>query len=132
VLTAADARIAVERGAAAVFVSNHGGRQLDGAPAALDALPAVVAEVGGEVAVGLDGGVRRGTDVLKALALGASVVAVGRPVVWGLAADGADGVARALEIIRSETQAALALLGLPTVAAVTRDVVEPSPYTPSL
>ncbi len=132
IMTPADARRAVECGAASVFVSNHGGRQLDGAPAALDALPAIAAEVGAEVPVGLDGGVRRGPDVLKAVALGASVVAVGRPVVWGLAADGEAGVARVLGILRSETHAALALLGLPSIAAVTRDAVELSPYPSTL
>ncbi len=127
-----DARTAVECGAASVFVSNHGGRQLDGAPAALDALPAIAAEVGHDIPVGLDGGVRRGPDVLKALALGASVVAVGRPAVWGLAADGADGVARVLEILRSEIHAALALVGRPSVAALTRDDIEQSPYAPTM
>ena len=132
ILAAGDARLAVEAGAASVFVSNHGGRQLDGAPAALDALPAIAVEVGGEVPVGLDGGVRRGPDVVKALALGASVVAVGRPAVWGLAADGEAGVARVLEIVRRETHAALALLGLPHVCALTRDALEPSPYAPTL
>ena len=85
----------VTAGAAAVWVSNHGGRQLDGAPAALDALVRA-AEIGGELPIGVDGGVRRGSDVAKALALGADVVAIGRPAVMGLAAAGAEGVRRVL------------------------------------
>uniref|UniRef100_UPI001041669C alpha-hydroxy acid oxidase n=1 Tax=Actinomadura roseirufa TaxID=2094049 RepID=UPI001041669C len=93
VLHPADVRPALEHGAAALIVSNHGGRQLDGVPASLDALPDVVAAVAGAVPVLMDGGVRRGSDVLKALALGASAVAVGRPVLWGLAAGGEAGVA---------------------------------------
>ncbi len=115
-----DARMAVEHGAAAVVVSNHGGRQLDGAVATLDALPAVVDAIG-EVYV--DGGVRRGTDVLKALALGARAVLVGRPVLWGLAARGTGGAAHVLEILRSELDQALALAGCPTPDHVDRDLL---------
>src|SRR5213075_1586823 len=92
VVTAEDAETAVEHGAAAVVVSNHGGRQLDGAPAALDALPEVAAAAGGRVEVLMDGGVRRGQHVLKALALGARAVLIGRPYLWGLAVDGEAGV----------------------------------------
>jgi isopentenyl diphosphate isomerase/L-lactate dehydrogenase-like FMN-dependent dehydrogenase/phosphoglycerate dehydrogenase-like enzyme len=127
VLVAADAREAVAAGASAVFVSNHGGRQLDRVAGALDALPAVVAEVGAEVPVGLDGGVRRGTDVVTALALGAAVVAVGRPAAWGLAADGEDGVARVLAILRKETTSAMAMVGRGRVADLDASVVEPAP-----
>src|SRR5262249_57048629 len=92
VLRADDARAALDHGAAALAVSNHGGRQLDGAVASLDALPAVVEAVAGRVPVLLDGGVRRGSDALAALALGAAAVGIGRPVLWGLAVDGQAGV----------------------------------------
>jgi len=111
VLTAADARAAVAHGAAAVIVSNHGGRQLDGAPAAIDALPEVVAEVGAEVPVIIDGGIRHGSDVLIALALGATAVGIGRPAAWGLTAGGADGVARVLSILAEEYAIARTLAG---------------------
>lgn len=111
VLTAEDALLAVEHGAAAVVVSNHGGRQLDGVPASLDALPEVAEAVEGRVPVLMDGGVRRGVDVLKALALGADAVLVGRPLLYGLAADGEEGARRVLELLREETRRALALLG---------------------
>src|SRR6185503_7701232 len=94
VLTHEDALLAAEHGAAAVVVSNHGGRQLDGVPATMDVLPEVVEAVGERVEVLVDGGVRRGTDVLKALALGARAVLSGRPILWGLAVDGEEGVAR--------------------------------------
>ncbi|WP_433336689.1 alpha-hydroxy acid oxidase [Spirillospora sp. CA-294931] len=115
VLHPADARTAVGHGVAALMVSNHGGRQLDTVPAAVEALPEVVAAVGGAVPVLLDGGVRRGTDVLKALALGADAVAVGRPVIWGLAADGERGAARVLEILRAEVEESLTLCGCGSV-----------------
>ncbi|MEU5876186.1 alpha-hydroxy acid oxidase [Spirillospora sp. NPDC047279] len=111
VLHPEDARLAVERGVAALIVSNHGGRQLDAVPATADLLPEIVAAVGGAVPVLLDGGVRRGTDVLKALALGAGAVAIGRPVIWGLAADGERGAGRVLETLRAETEHALVLCG---------------------
>ncbi|MFL5867970.1 MAG: alpha-hydroxy acid oxidase [Thermoleophilaceae bacterium] len=113
VLTPEDARLAAAAGAAAVVVSNHGGRQLDTVAAPAEALPAVVDEVGAELDVVVDGGIRRGTDVLKALALGARAVMVGRPVIWGLAAAGADGVRRTLEILLEELDIALALAGVP-------------------
>jgi isopentenyl diphosphate isomerase/L-lactate dehydrogenase-like FMN-dependent dehydrogenase len=113
VLTPEDARLAVEHGAAGVVVSNHGGRQLDTVPAGADALPAVVEAVGDRVDVLVDGGVRRGTDVLKALALGARAVMVGRPVIWGLAADGERGVRTVLELLLEEFDVALALAGVP-------------------
>ncbi|MEN3537968.1 alpha-hydroxy acid oxidase [Microbispora sp. ZYX-F-249] len=108
----ADARLALEHGVSAVYVSNHGGRQLDTVPATVDLLPDIVAAVRGAVPVLVDGGIRRGTDVVKALALGASAVAVGRPVVWGLAADGECGVARVLGLLRDEVEHALTLCGL--------------------
>ena len=111
VLTGEDATLALEHGAAGVIVSNHGGRQLDCVPASLDALPEVVDAVAGRVPVLMDGGVRRGTDALKALALGASAVLVGRPLLYGLAANGEAGVLHVLELLREETERALALLG---------------------
>ncbi len=110
-VTAEDALLACEHGAAGVVVSNHGGRQLDGSIASLHALPEVVEAVDGRAEVYLDGGVRRGTDVVTALALGARAVLVGRPVVFGLAYRGAAGVQQVLEILRDETENALALLG---------------------
>ena len=120
ILTAEDARLACEHGAAAIVVSNHGGRQLDGVPATLDALEEVVAAVDGRVEVLLDGGVRRGTDVLKALALGARAVLIGRAMVWGLAVRGEEGVADVLRLLREEVELGLALLGCTSPAEVTR------------
>ncbi|KRF10421.1 alpha-hydroxy acid oxidase [Nocardioides sp. Soil796] len=125
VLEADDAQRAVELGADGVLVSNHGGRQLDGAPAALDALPAVVERVGGRVPVFLDGGVRRGTDVVKALALGATAVGIGRPYVYGLAARGQEGVEHVLEIFRDEIVRTLTLMGVADVASLDRSHVQP-------
>jgi 4-hydroxymandelate oxidase len=113
----------VEHGAAGVIVSNHGGRQLDGAIATVEALPEVVDGVAGGAEVYVDGGVRRGTDVLKALALGARAVFVGRPVLWGLAVGGEAGVREVLSILRQELDLAMALAGCPSVEAVTRDLV---------
>jgi isopentenyl diphosphate isomerase/L-lactate dehydrogenase-like FMN-dependent dehydrogenase len=103
-----------------VVVSNHGGRQLDGVPAAVDALPEVVEAVGEGVEVLLDGGVRRGTDVVKALALGARALLVGRPVIWGLAVGGEPGVREVLELLRRELELGLTLLGCRSPAEVTR------------
>jgi 4-hydroxymandelate oxidase len=123
----ADARLAIEHGAAAIMVSNHGGRQLDGVPAAIDLLPEIVAEVAGPdgstVPVLVDGGVRRGTDVVKALALGAAAVAVGRPVLWGLAAGGEPGVAGVLGLLRAEVEQAMTLCGCAGVGDLTPDMV---------
>ncbi len=121
VLSAQDARLAADHGATGVVVSNHGGRQLDGVPASLDALPRVVDEVGGELEVLMDGGVRRGTDVLAALALGARAVLVGRPALWGLTVGGEAGALRVLELLRAELELALCLCGCPDPAAVTRE-----------
>jgi isopentenyl diphosphate isomerase/L-lactate dehydrogenase-like FMN-dependent dehydrogenase len=122
--TAADARLAVEHGVAGVIVSNHGGRQLDGVPAAIDLLEPVIQEVGGETEVLLDGGVRRGTDVLVALALGARAVLVGRPPLWGLAWDGEAGARWVLDTLRDEVALGLTLLGAPTPTDVTRAHVQ--------
>ncbi len=118
VLDAGDARMAVERGADAVVVSNHGGRQLDHACSSISALPAVVDAVGGDVEVYIDGGVRRGSDVVKALGLGARACLVGRPIVFGLGAGGTTGASRAIEILQQELRAALMLLGAPSVREI--------------
>ncbi|MFC5819813.1 MULTISPECIES: alpha-hydroxy acid oxidase [Nonomuraea] len=123
ILHPADAALAVAHGADAIIVSNHGGRQLDSAAATIDRLPAVADAVGGRVPVLLDGGVRRGTDVVKALALGARAVAIGRPVVWGLSVAGADGVAHVLALLRAELANALTLCGLGSAGQVPRDLV---------
>ena len=125
IMTAGDARLAVREGADAVVVSNHGGRQLDQTPATVDVLPHVVAAVGDRVEVLVDGGVRRGTDILTALALGARAVLVGRPYWWGLAAGGASGVAAVIEILKAELDMAMALSGRPTIASVGRDLLYP-------
>jgi isopentenyl diphosphate isomerase/L-lactate dehydrogenase-like FMN-dependent dehydrogenase len=123
ILTAEDARLACEHGAAAVIVSNHGGRQLDGVSASLDALPEVVEAVDGRVEVLMDGGIRRGTDVLKALAFGARAVLAGRAILWGLVVDGEAGARRVLELLRDEVELALKLAGCPTPGDVTADHV---------
>jgi 4-hydroxymandelate oxidase len=123
VLRADDAVRAVEHGAAAVIVSNHGGRQLDGAIATMEALPEVVAAVAGKAEVLVDGGIRRGTDVLKALALGARAVLLGRPVLWGLAVGGEAGARHVLELLREELDLAMALSGAATVADVDASLV---------
>jgi 4-hydroxymandelate oxidase len=120
-----DAVSAFDHGAAAVIVSNHGGRQLDSAVASLDALPAVVDAAAGRGEVLLDGGIRRGTDILKALALGARAVLIGRPVYWGLAVAGAAGVRHVLDLLRAELALDLMLCGLPSPEAVTRELVVP-------
>jgi isopentenyl diphosphate isomerase/L-lactate dehydrogenase-like FMN-dependent dehydrogenase len=123
-VTGEDAALAVEHGAAGVVVSNHGGRQLDNAPATIDALPEVVEAVAGRIPVLVDGGIRRGTDVAVALALGAEAVLVGRPALWGLAWDGEAGARRALDILAEELRLALALLGAPEPSALSADHVQ--------
>jgi 4-hydroxymandelate oxidase len=127
VVTAEDAELAVEHGAAAVVVSNHGGRQLDGVPATLDALPEVAAAIGGRAEVYLDSGIRRGTDVAKALALGARAVLAGRAPVFGLAVAGEDGVRHVLELLREEFALTLGLLGCTRPHELTRAHVQRSP-----
>jgi isopentenyl diphosphate isomerase/L-lactate dehydrogenase-like FMN-dependent dehydrogenase len=124
VVTGEDAVLSLEHGAAGVVVSNHGGRQLDNAPATIDALPEVLDAVAGRIPVLMDGGIRRGTDVAVALALGAEAVLVGRPPLWGLAVGGADGAQRALEILTEELRVALALLGCPSPSALSGDHVQ--------
>jgi 4-hydroxymandelate oxidase len=118
-----DARRAVDHGAAGIVVSNHGGRQLDTSPATIDVLPVVADAVGGRIEIFVDGGVRRGTDVVKAIALGARAVLVGRPVLWGLAVAGEAGVSAMLAMLASELDLALALAGTPTVASIGRDLI---------
>jgi 4-hydroxymandelate oxidase len=125
VLHPADAVRALEYGTRAILVSNHGGRQLDSAVAALDALPAVVEAVAGRAEVLVDGGVRRGTDVLKASALGARAVLIGRPIHWGLAVDGEAGVRHVLELLRAELALDLMLCGLASPAEVNRALIAP-------
>ncbi len=127
VLTAEDAALCVARGIEGILVSNHGGRQLDTVPATIEALPEVVDAVAGRCEVYLDGGVRRGTDVLKALALGARAVFVGRPALWGLAVAGAEGAQHALELLRDELESAMALAGRPTLASIDRSLVRMPP-----
>lgn len=124
VLTHEDAALAVEHGAAGVIVSNHGGRQLDCVAASVDALPEVVEAVGGRATVLVDGGVRRGTDVAIALALGAEAVLIGRPALWGLAVDGEAGARQVLELLRAELELALALCGCASPAELGREHVQ--------
>jgi len=123
VLTAEDAQLACEHGAAGIVVSNHGGRQLDGVSATIDALPEVVDAVAGRVEVLVDGGIRRGADVVKALALGARAALAGRAPLWGLAAEGEAGARHVLELLRDEIKLALQLVGCASPADVTRDRV---------
>jgi len=118
-----DAAIAIEAGVDGIFVSNHGARNLDTVPATIDALPWVAERVAGRVPVLVDGGIRRGTDVLKALALGANAVGIGRPYLHGLAVAGAPGVARVVEILRREFELAMMLTGRPNLAAINRSVL---------
>ncbi len=123
-LTGDDARRAVDEGAGAVVVSNHGGRQLDGVSPSLRALPEVVAAVNGQVEVLMDGGIRRGSDIVKAICLGAKAVLCGRAYAYGLAAAGEAGVTRALEILRADVDRTLKLLGCTSIAALDRSYID--------
>jgi 4-hydroxymandelate oxidase len=123
IIDPSDAERAIAEGVDGIAVSNHGGRQLDTAPATIDALPAVVEKVGNRIPVLMDGGVRRGTDVLKALARGASAVMIGRPFLYGLGVAGADGVHRVVTILRQEFEIAMALTGRPSIADIDRSVL---------
>jgi 4-hydroxymandelate oxidase len=123
VLNADDAARGVDLGASGIIVSNHGGRNLDTLPATIDALPEVAARIGGRVPVLVDGGIRRGTDVLKAIAFGASAVLIGRPYLYGLAVGGAEGVARVINILRREFEMAMALTGRTSIAQIDRSVI---------
>jgi isopentenyl diphosphate isomerase/L-lactate dehydrogenase-like FMN-dependent dehydrogenase len=124
ILTAEDALQAIEHGMDGIIVSNHGGRQLDTALASIEALPEVVEAVAGRCEVYFDGGIRRGTDILKALALGARAVLVGRPVLWGLAFNGAEGAYHVLDILRKELEIAMILSGRPTLNSIDRTLVK--------
>lgn len=115
IMTAEDAILALEAGADGIMVSNHGGRQLDACLSSIDALPEVVEAVAGRAPVLLDGGIRRGTDVVKALALGATAVGIGKPMFFALAVDGEKGVISVLQMLKQETEAAMALCGCKTV-----------------
>jgi 4-hydroxymandelate oxidase len=126
ILSADDAALALDHGAAGIIVSNHGGRTLDTLPAAFDALPAVVDRVAGRAPVLIDGGIRRGTDVLKCIAMGASAVLVGRPVLYGLAVAGALGVSHVLRLLRDELEVAMALAGCRTLADADRRLLLPA------
>jgi L-lactate dehydrogenase (cytochrome) len=125
--TADDARRAMDAGADALVVSNHGGRQLDGVAATIRVLPEVVAAVNGRVEVLLDGGVRRGSDVVKALCLGARAVLIGRAYAYGLGAAGGAGVARAIELLRADLDRTLKLLGVASASALDRSLVDVPP-----
>jgi L-lactate dehydrogenase (cytochrome) len=128
-----DARRAVDAGATAVSVSNHGGNNLDGTPASIRALPAVAAAVGDRAEVLLDGGVRRGADVVKAVALGARAVMIGRPCLWGLAAGGPSGVRNVFDVLRAGIDSALLALGRPSVRdLVPADVILPADFARGL
>lgn len=125
ILRADDAKLAVKYGAAGIIVSNHGGRQLDTGPATIDVLARVADAVAGSAEIFVDGGIRRGTDVLKAIALGARAVLLGRPVLWGLAAEGECGVRKVLEMLREEFDLAMALSGCSNLQEISRDLLEP-------
>jgi len=124
ILTAEDAKLAIEHGVAGIIVSNHGGRRLDGSVATIEALPEIIDVVAGRCEVYLDGGIRRGTDALKALALGARAVLVGRPILWGLAVKGAEGVRHVLELLRSELELAMILAGQSDLESIDRSLVK--------
>ncbi|XP_074641806.1 2-Hydroxyacid oxidase 2-like [Tubulanus polymorphus] len=128
ILTAEDAELAIEHGASAIIVSNHGGRQLDTSPVTIEVLPEIVTAVRGRVEVYVDGGIRTGTDVLKALALGAKAVLIGRPVLWGLACNGENGVQNVLEILKSELKTAMALSGCRCISDIKRSLVVKEDY----
>jgi len=128
IMDAEDARLAVESGADALIVSNHGGRQLDGAQSSIGALPAIVDAVGSRIEVHMDGGVRSGQDVIKALALGAKGVYIGRPFLYGLGAMGEQGVSKCLDIIRNELDLTMAFCGLRDVTKVDKNILLPGSY----
>lgn len=127
ILSPLEAREAVARGIDGVIVSNHGGRQLDGAIAALDALPRIVEAVGGRIPILVDGGVRRGADVVKAIALGAAACLIARPQLWGLAMGGESGVAHVLDIFRQEIDRTMGLCGIKTISEITPSLISPRP-----
>ena len=128
ILTAEDARLAVDAGVNIIWVSNHGGRQLDHTQATIDALPEIVEAVDGRAQIVIDGGFSRGTDVIKAIALGANVVAMGRTMLWGLAVDGAAGVDRTLQILRDEISTSLGLCGQTSIRGLTPELIRRVDY----
>jgi len=123
ILTGEDAKLCLEHGVDGIYVSNHGGRSLDYGPSTLEVLPEIVDAVGGKVPVIFDSGVRRGTDILKALALGANAVALGRVPLWGLGSYGTPGVQRVLEIMQTEFMQAMQFSGAPNIAAINRKLI---------
>jgi 4-hydroxymandelate oxidase len=125
ILDPEDAELAVQNGASGIIVSNHGARDLDSTPATIDVLPRIAERVSGRIPVLMDGGIRRGTDVLKALALGANAIMIGRPFCFGLAVAGAAGVARVVEILRKELEIAMALTGRTTISQIDSSVIWP-------
>ena len=128
IMDAEDARLAADSGADALIVSNHGGRQLDGAPSSISALPPIVEAVGSRIEVWMDGGIRSGQDVLKAVALGAKGTLIGRPFLYGLGAMGEAGVMKCLEIIRNELDLTMAFCGLTDIRQVDRSVLLNPPW----
>ena len=118
IMAGEDGRLSAENGAKAIIVSNHGGRYLDTTPATIEVLPEVVTAVDGKAEIYLDGGIRRGTDIYKALALGARSVLIGRPLFWGLAVDGEAGAMAVLEILRDELDATMGMCGRPTIDSI--------------
>ena len=125
VLSPDDAALAVKHGASGIIVSNHGGRNLDTVPATIEALPRVVEAVDGKIPVLLDGGIRRGTDIVKALAYGAQAVLIGRPYLWGLGISGSQGIEQVVRILRMELEAAMALCGTPEISRITPSAIWP-------
>lgn len=125
IVTREDAKLALERGVDGIIVSNHGGRAEESARGTIESLPEVVEQVNGKIPVLVDSGFRRGTDIFKALALGADAIAVGRPYLWGLAAFGQPGVEAVLDILRKELALAMRLAGVTSIAGITRDYVIP-------
>jgi L-lactate dehydrogenase (cytochrome) len=123
ILDVEDAKIAAQTGASGIVVSNHGGRQLDGAPSSISALPAIADAVGDELEILFDGGIRTGQDILRALALGAHACMIGRAYIYGLGAGGEAGVARAIEILRNELDVSMALTGTTSVAGVGPEIL---------
>jgi len=128
ILNPDDAEIAIKAGVSGIMVSNHGARNLDTTPATIDALPHIAEKVNGRVPLIVDGGIRRGTDVVKALAFGATAVGIGRPYLYGLAVGGAEGVTRVVQILRKEFEAAMMLTGRPTLASIDRSVLWPKEW----
>jgi isopentenyl diphosphate isomerase/L-lactate dehydrogenase-like FMN-dependent dehydrogenase len=120
-----DANLAIEYGVDGIIVSNHGGRQLDGSIASIDALPAIAQVVNKQIPIIIDGGIRRGSDIIKAIALGAQCVGIGRPAIWGLSHSGQQGVENVLNILQSELELAMALAGCASISDITSELIAP-------